>query len=122
VSPSTTGETCKSDSNVDCHAVALLAFAEGEDGEPVAAGRDVTGFPNEWDEDIVDENDVLPDGRKMPYWVEDEVKAAGGNWDGEVDSDVSVQVDGDLVTARGPESPREGAKTLLDELGVRTSV
>jgi putative intracellular protease/amidase len=106
---------------VVCHAVALLAFAEGEDGESVAAGRDITGFPNEWDEAIVDENDVLPDGRKMPYWVEDEVEAAGGNWDAEVDSDTSVTVDGDLVTARGPESSREGAKTLLDELGVETS-
>ncbi|WP_435179066.1 DJ-1/PfpI family protein [Halorussus sp. AFM4] len=104
-----------------CHAVALLAFARNEDGEPVAAGRDVTGFPNEWDEDIVDDNDVLPDGRKMPYWVEDEVRAAGGNWDAEVDSDTSVTVDGDLVTARGPESSRDAAATLLDELGVETS-
>jgi putative intracellular protease/amidase len=103
---------------VVCHAVALLAFAEGEDGDPIADGRDVTGFPNEWDEDIVDDNDVLPDGRKMPYWVEDEVEAAGGNWDAEVDSDVSVKVDGDLVTARGPESSHEGATTLLEELGV----
>jgi putative intracellular protease/amidase len=103
---------------VVCHAVALLAFARNGDGEAVAAGRDVTGFPNEWDEEIVDENDVLPDGRKMPYWVEDEVKAAGGNWDAEVDAETSVKVDGDLVTARGPESSREGATTLLDELGV----
>ncbi|WP_276300667.1 type 1 glutamine amidotransferase domain-containing protein [Halorussus lipolyticus] len=106
---------------VVCHAVALLAFADDEDGEPIASGRDVTGFPNEWDEAIVDDNDVLPDGRKMPYWVEDEVKAAGGNWDAEVDSDVSVKVDGDLVTARGPESSHEGATTLLDELGVESS-
>ncbi|WP_135826987.1 type 1 glutamine amidotransferase domain-containing protein [Halorussus ruber] len=103
---------------VVCHAVALLAFAKGEDGDPIANGRDVTGFPNEWDEDIVDDNDVLPDGRKMPYWVEDEVEAAGGNWDAEIDSDVSVTVDGDLVTARGPESSHEGATTLLEELGV----
>nr|WP_193570086.1 DJ-1/PfpI family protein [Halorussus sp. JP-T4] len=106
---------------VVCHAVALLAFARDEDGEPIAADRNVTGFPNEWDEDIVDDNDVLPDGRKMPYWVEDEVRAAGANWDAEVDSDASVTVDGDLVTARGPESSREGARTLLDELGVETS-
>ena len=106
---------------VVCHAVALLAFAKDEEGEPVASGRDITGFPNEWDEAVVDENDVLPDGRKMPYWVEDEVKAAGGNWDAEVDSDVSVRVDGDLVTARGPASSHEGATTLLEELGVETS-
>jgi len=58
------------------------------------------------------------DGRKLPYWVEDEVKEAGGNWDAELDSDTSVTVDGDLVTARGPGSSSAAAETLLEELGV----
>jgi len=53
-----------------------------------------------------------------PYWVEDEVVAAGGNWDAELDADSSVTVDGDLITARGPESSTEAAQTLIDELGV----
>ncbi|RBI59243.1 type 1 glutamine amidotransferase domain-containing protein [halophilic archaeon] len=106
---------------VVCHTLAILAFARDGDGEPLASGRDVTGFPNEWEADIVDENDLLPDGRKLPYWVEDEVEAAGGNWDAEVDQDVSVRVDGDLVTGRGPRSSRAAAETLLEELGVRTS-
>ena len=43
-------------------------------------GRNVTGFPNEWEEGI-DDDDLMPDGRKLPYWVEDEVKAVGANWD-----------------------------------------
>ncbi|WP_440009424.1 type 1 glutamine amidotransferase domain-containing protein [Halomicrococcus sp. SG-WS-1] len=106
---------------VVCHTLAILAFARDGDGEPLASGRDVTGFPNEWEADIVDENDLLPDGRKLPYWVEDEVEAAGGNWDAEVDQDVSVRVDGDLVTGRGPRSSRAAAETLLEELGVQTS-
>jgi len=101
-----------------CHATGILAFTRETDGEFVAAGRDVTGFPNEWEEGIVDEYDLMPDGRKLPYWVEDEVKAAGGNWDAELDRDTSVSVDGDLVTARGPGSSARAARVLLEELGV----
>jgi putative intracellular protease/amidase len=101
---------------VVCHAVGLLAFTRDSDGDFLVDGRDVTGFPNAWEENIVDD-DIMPDGRKLPYWVEDEVTAAGGNWDAELDADTSVKVDGDLVTARGPGSSERAAQVLLDELG-----
>ena len=103
---------------VVCHTVGILAFTRDSDGEMLVDGRDVTGFPNAWEQDIVDERDLLPDGRKLPYWVEDEVTAAGGNWDAELDAETSVTVDGDLVTARGPGSSQAAATTLLDELGI----
>jgi putative intracellular protease/amidase len=103
---------------VVCHAVGLLAFTRDSDGDFLAAGRDVTGFPNAWEEGIVDDLDLMPDGRKLPYWVEDEVKAVGANWDAELDADTSVTVDGDLLTARGPPSSHEAALTLLEELGI----
>ena len=103
---------------VVCHAVGILAFTRDSEGEMLVAGRDVTGFPNAWEEGIVDDLDRMPDGRKLPYWVEDEVKAVGVNWDAELDADTSVTVDGDLVTARGPPSSHEAALTLLDELGL----
>ncbi|WP_277553209.1 DJ-1/PfpI family protein [Halobaculum limi] len=102
---------------VVCHAVGILGFTRTDDGGYLVDGRDVTGFPNEWEEGIVDEFDRI-DGRKLPYWVEDEVVAAGGNFDAELDSDTSVTVDGDLVTARGPGSSAAAAETLLAELGV----
>ncbi|RDI71001.1 type 1 glutamine amidotransferase domain-containing protein [Halopelagius longus] len=101
---------------VVCHAVGILAFTREADGSFLVEGREVTGFPNEWEEGIVDDNDLMPDGRKLPYWVEDEVKAAGGEWDAELDADASVTVDGDLVTARGPESSTAAAEALLEEL------
>ncbi|GAA0201365.1 type 1 glutamine amidotransferase domain-containing protein [Haladaptatus pallidirubidus] len=104
---------------VVCHAVGLLAFTRNRDGKFLVAGCDVTGFPNEWEDGIVDDHDRMPDGRKLPYWVEDEVKAAGGNWDAELDSDTSVRIDGDLLTARGPESSHAAATTLLEVLGVK---
>ncbi|WP_396613095.1 type 1 glutamine amidotransferase domain-containing protein [Haloferax sp. S1W] len=103
---------------VVCHAAGILAFTREADGSHLVDGRAVTGFPNEWEADIVDDDDLLPDGRKLPYWVEDEVKAAGGDWDAELDSETSVTVDGDLITARGPGSSAEAAQTLLDELDV----
>ena len=103
---------------VVCHTVGILAFTRDSDGGMLVEGRDVTGFPNAWEQDIVDERDLLPDGRKLPYWVEDEVKAAGGNWDAELDAETSVTVDRDLVTARGPGSSHAAATTLLGELGV----
>lgn len=101
---------------VVCHAVGILGFTREADGSPLVEGRSVTGFPNAWEEGLVDGTDVLPDGRKLPYWVEDEVKLAGGEWDAELDADVSVTVDGDLITARGPESSVAAAETLLEEL------
>ncbi|MFA1610858.1 type 1 glutamine amidotransferase domain-containing protein [Halobellus rubicundus] len=103
---------------VVCHAVGILAFTREADGSHLVEGRSVTGFPNEWEEGIVDEQDLMPDGRKLPYWVEDEVKAAGADWDAELDADTSVTVDGDLITARGPGSSAAAAATLLDELGI----
>ncbi|WP_338740707.1 type 1 glutamine amidotransferase domain-containing protein [Haloplanus salilacus] len=103
---------------VVCHAVGLLAFTRDGEGDFLVAGRRVTGFPNAWEEGIVDDRDLMPDGRKLPYWVEDEVTAAGAEWDADLGSDRSVTVDGDLVTARGPESSALAARTLLDELGI----
>jgi putative intracellular protease/amidase len=105
---------------VVCHAVGLLGFTHNDSGEYLVDGRDVTGFPNEWEDDIIDDNDLMGDGRKLPYLTEDEVIKAGGQWDAELDSETSVTVDGDLVTARGPESSAEAARTLLEELGIET--
>jgi len=111
-------EAGESKALVVCHAVGLLAFTRDSNGDFLVAGRSVTGFPNEWEAGIVDERDLMPDGRKLPYWVEDEVKAAGADWDAELDADTSVRVDGDLITGRGPGSSAAAAETLLAELGV----
>jgi putative intracellular protease/amidase len=101
---------------VVCHAVGILAFTRTADGDFLVDGRDVTGFPNAWEDGIVDDHDRMPDGRKLPYWVEDEVAAAGGHFDPELDADTSVTVDGDLLTARGPGSSAAAADALLSAL------
>jgi len=106
---------------VVCHAVGILGFTHDDSGEYLVDGRNVTGFPNEWEDGIIDDNDLMPDGRKLPYLTEDEVIKAGGQWDAELDSEASVTVDGDLVTARGPESSTAAAQQLLAELGIETA-
>ncbi|PSH02184.1 MAG: type 1 glutamine amidotransferase domain-containing protein, partial [Nanohaloarchaea archaeon QH_8_44_6] len=95
---------------VICHAVGVLGFMP-----ELTEGRNITGFPNEWEEEQVDKNEVRK-GEKLPYRVEDRVKEAGGNWDAELDSDTSMTVDGKLVTARGPESSQRGAEKFLEVL------
>lgn len=104
---------------VVCHATAILAFTWMDDGDRLAAGHEITGFPNEWENGIVDDEKRMPSGRKLPYRVEDEVKAAGGNWDAGLDADESVTVDGDLITARGPGSSAVAAQTVIEELGIK---
>ena len=103
---------------VVCHAVGLLGFTHTAEGEYLVRGRQVTGFPNEWEADIIDDHHVMGNGQKLPYLVEDEVIAAGGQWNAELDSETSVSVDGDLLTARGPESSSAAAERLLEAVGL----
>lgn len=98
-----------------CHAVGILGFATDEDGEYIANGKEVTGFPNEWEDQEVDALERR-EGIKLPYRVEDEVILVGAEWDAELDEETSVKVDGNLITARGPDSAAEAAETLIEEL------
>ena len=94
---------------VICHAVGVLGFTP-----EITEGRDITGFPNEWENGQVDENEIR-EGEKLPYRVEDIVKQAGANWDAHLDEDISVTVDGNLITARGPDSSEKAAEKFLEK-------
>ena len=95
---------------VICHAVGILGFMP-----KFTDGRLVTGFPNKWENSQVDENEIR-NCEKLPYRVQDLVKEVGADWRSNLDSDVSVEVDGNLVTARGPDSSKEGAEKFLEVL------
>jgi len=43
---------------VVCHAVGILAFARDSSSGMLVAGRSVTGFPNSWEDGIVDDQHV----------------------------------------------------------------
>ncbi|MFB6214152.1 MAG: DJ-1/PfpI family protein [Candidatus Nanohaloarchaea archaeon] len=100
---------------VICHAVGVLGFLP-----ELVDGREVTGFPDEWETDQVD-GDEVREGRKLPYRVEAIVKSAGAVWRSNLSQDTSVVRDGNLVTARGPDSSSEAAREFLELLDDRES-
>ncbi|WP_227267710.1 type 1 glutamine amidotransferase domain-containing protein [Roseobacter weihaiensis] len=89
-----------------CHAPAIFKHPKGSDGQPLVAGKTVTGFTNS-EEDGVGLTDVVP------FLVEDMLKENGGVYEKGDDWASFVTVDGKLVTGQNPASSEEAAKKLL---------
>ena len=89
-----------------CHAPAALLNVKNEQGEPLIKGKNVTGFTNSEEEGVQLTNVV-------PYLLEDELKARGGNYSSGNDWSVYVVEDGMLITGQNPASSEEAAKKLL---------
>ncbi len=92
-----------------CHASAVLNQARSPDGQPLVAGKSVTGFSNS-EEAAVALTDVVP------FLVEDQLKALGGQYSCADDWQPHVVVDGNLVTGQNPASSEAAAKALLEKL------
>ena len=93
-----------------CHAPAVLRHVKGADGQPLVAGKQVTGFSNS-EEAAVQLSDVVP------FLVEDMLKANGGHYRCAADWQSHVEVDGLLVTGQNPASSAASAEALLKLLG-----
>jgi putative intracellular protease/amidase len=104
-----------------CHGVALLRYTELSTGEPLVAGKTVTGFANV-EEDFADRSvwdmGALPSDRHvMPWRIEDELKALGANfiqaglWKG-----FAIR-DGNLITGQQNFSGGETADLIVETLG-----
>lgn len=89
-----------------CHAPGVLRDATTAAGEPLVAGREVTGFTNT-EEEGVGLTEVVP------FLVEDALTAAGGRYSKGEDWASFVVTDGNLVTGQNPASSEEAARTLL---------
>lgn len=89
-----------------CHAPAVFKHPKGPDGEPLVAGKTVTGFTNT-EEDAAGLTDVVP------FLVEDMLKANGGIYEKGADWTSFVVTDGNLVTGQNPASSEEAARKLL---------
>lgn len=89
-----------------CHAPAVLRRAEMADGSPLLEGRSVTGFSNS-EEAAVGLTDVVP------FLLEDELQAVGGNYSKSSDWHPYVVSDGNLITGQNPASSEEAAKAVL---------
>jgi putative intracellular protease/amidase len=89
-----------------CHAPGVLRHVKSSDGQPLVAGKQVTGFTNT-EEDGVGLTDVVP------FLVEDELKAKGGVYSKGPDWGSYVVTDGLLITGQNPASSLEAAAVLM---------
>ncbi len=89
-----------------CHAPSALLNAKDESGDFLVKGKKVTGFTNT-EEEAVQLTDVVP------YLLEDELKARGGEYSKGADWASYVVTDGMLITGQNPASSEEAAKVIL---------
>lgn len=92
-----------------CHAPGVLRHVKAADGQPMVAGKRVTGFTNT-EEAGVGLTDVVP------FLVEDELKAKGGVYSQGPDWGSYVVTDGLLITGQNPASSAEAAAVLIKQL------
>ncbi len=92
-----------------CHAPAVLRHVKGSDGQPLVAGKAVTGFSNS-------EEEAVGLTRVVPFLVEDMLKAQGGHYSKTADWQVHVITDGLLITGQNPASSEATAHALLNVL------
>ncbi len=92
-----------------CHAPGALIKVKAADGQPLVAGRRVTGFTNS-------EENAVGLTAVVPFLIEDEFSRLGGNYQKGPDWQVHVEVDGRLVTGQNPASSEAVAEALLSQL------
>lgn len=96
-----------------CHAPGALRHVKTSSGEPLVAGKKVTGFSNT-EEAAVELTDIVP------FLVEDELKANGGIYSRTDDWGVHVVSDGLLITGQNPASSAAAAALLIEQTAAAT--
>jgi putative intracellular protease/amidase len=95
-----------------CHGVAALAGAKQADGRALVAGKRVTGFTDE------EENEF---GKKWskdyPFWIEQRLRDQGAHWEEAGILMPHVVVDGRLVTGQNPLATAQAAEAVVQALG-----
>jgi len=92
-----------------CHAPAVLLNARSPNGEPLVQGKQVTGFSNS-EEAAVGLTDIVP------YLLEDQLIASGGEYQKVEDWHPLAVVDGLVITGQNPASSEAVAEALLNAL------
>jgi len=92
-----------------CHAPGVLRHVKTAEGRPLVEGKTVTGFTNT-------EEEAVGLTKVVPFLVEDELKAKGGNYTRGDDWGSYVVRDGLLITGQNPASSAAAAVALMDPL------
>ncbi|ODT59282.1 MULTISPECIES: type 1 glutamine amidotransferase domain-containing protein [Paracoccus] len=93
-----------------CHGPAGLLSARLSSGDPLVHGRRVAGFTNS-EEDAVGLSDAVP------FLLEDQLKAQGGQHEKGPDWAPFALADGKLVTGQNPASSARVAELMLEAAG-----
>lgn len=97
-----------------CHGPAALANVVLESGEPLLAGRRVTGFTNE------EELFLIPDARAVfPFLLEDRLRNRGAIFEPGPAYLEQVSIDGQLLTGQNPWSTWSLAEAMVERLGYK---
>lgn len=89
-----------------CHGTSALLEAKRPDGQPLVAGRSVTGFSNA-------EEDMLGQRAVMPVLLEDEFPRRGARYSAAAPFTEHVVVDGRLITGQQPASGRGVGQAIV---------
>ncbi|MCG8992821.1 type 1 glutamine amidotransferase domain-containing protein [Laribacter hongkongensis] len=92
-----------------CHAPAVLLRTRTAEGQPLVAGRQVTGFSNS-------EEDVVGLSAVVPFLLETALRAEGADYRKGPDWGSFVVEDGLLITGQNPASSASAAQCLLARL------
>ncbi|MGV9213355.1 type 1 glutamine amidotransferase domain-containing protein [Micromonospora sp. RB23] len=93
-----------------CHAPGALRHCTTPDGVPLVAGRRVTGFTDS-------EEEYMGLTKVVPFLVEDELIAKGGEFSKAGNFEPYVVTDGLLVTGQNPASSGPAAEQLISLVG-----
>lgn len=95
-----------------CHGPAGLLHVRRRDGSPLLKGRRVTGFTN-MEERLAGLHD------KVPFLLEDEMKAQGGDYHSALLPMLShVERDGHLITGQNPRSSEAIGEAMVEALNL----
>ena len=92
-----------------CHAPAVLLKAKNPNGTPLLEGKKVTGFSDS-EEAAVGLTEVVP------YLLEQQLVASGGNYQRADDWNSLAVVDGLIITGQNPASSEAVAEALVDKV------
>jgi len=92
-----------------CHAPAVLLKVKDQNGNPLVKGKKVTGFSNS-EEAAVELTDVVP------YLLEEQLVAMGGEYQKVEDWNSLAVVDGLIITGQNPGSSAAVAEALVKVL------
>lgn len=95
-----------------CHGTAALLHVALDDGTPLIAGRTMTGFANEEE----DQADGMVGRRVMPFRIEDEARARGARFVSAPAWTPFATRDGHLITGQQQNSGGETARLVIEAL------